>query len=84
MRIGKYVWNVYPEDMSDEEFSFFCEAVELAKEDRRQEKLRFFNEKLSELINDAEKCGVFFTFQHENEFICTPITTENCSAATPG
>ena len=84
MRVGKYVWDVEPEDMSDEEFEFFCEGVQLAKEARRQEKLRFFNDRLHDLIEEAAEAGVTFIFQHDNQFIGTPITTENCSAATPG
>lgn len=84
MRVGKYVWDVEPEDMSDEEFEFFYEGVELAKEARRQDKLRFFNDRLHDLIEEAAEAGVTFIFQHDNQFIGTPITTENCSAATPG
>lgn len=82
MRVGKYVWDVEPEEMSDEEFEFFYEGVELAKGARRKEKLRFFNDRLHDLIEEAADAGVTFIFQHNNQFVCTPITTENCSAAT--
>lgn len=84
MRVGKYVWDVEPEDMSDEEFEFFCEGIELAKEARRQEKLRFFNDRLRDLIEEAAEAGVTFIFQYDSQPVCTPVTTENCSAATPG
>lgn len=80
MRIGKYVWSVYPEDMCEEEFQCFCEAVEAAKKEREmQKKLARYTNELCDLLRRAEEDGVRF-IRYEDAFCCTELITSDIEA----